>query len=60
MNRYTIIEIDNEGNKTASIFEYETYEIACTMQEILETLYPEYGFLVYTLDEWVTECERNA
>ena len=29
-------------------------------RSILETLYPDYGYLVYTADEWVTECERNA
>jgi len=60
MNRYLIIEVNAEGKKTASLFDYETYEIACVMQEILETMYPDYGFLVYTADEWMHECEENA
>ena len=60
MMNYLLIEVAPDGTKTPSIFEYATYDAACAMQEINETLYPEYSYLVYTVDEWVYECENNA
>ena len=60
MNRYLIIEVNDNNEKKASCFEYQDYDTACAIQEILEGLYPDYSFLIYTADEWVTERERNA
>ena len=60
MNRYLIIEVDNEGNKKASTFDYADYDTACAVQELNEMLYPEFAYLIYTTDEWVYECENNA
>ena len=60
MNAYIIIAIDNNGTKTAIDMEFATWENACTMQEILETACEDFGFLIYTADEWVHECEMSA
>ena len=60
MNRYLIIEVNAEGNKTASLTEYADYDLACSVQELHEVAYPEYAYLIYTVDEWVKECEENA
>lgn len=59
MMNYLLIEVAPDGTKTPSIFEYADYDTACAWQEINETLYPEYSYLVYTADEWVYECENN-
>lgn len=59
MNRYLIIEVAPEGTKAPSIFDYPDYDTACVMQEILENLYPDYGYLIYTADEWMYEVENG-
>ena len=60
MNEYIIIEIDNNGNKIASAVSHKSYEAACAHQEIMEILFPEFCYLIYTADEWMYECENNA
>ena len=60
MNRYLIIEVNPEGELAASCFDYADYDIACAMQEILENLYPDYGYLVYTADEWMHVVENGG
>jgi len=57
---WIIVTITAIGTKTAGGKEFNNYESACMMQEILERQNPYECFLVYTLDEWVHECERNA
>ena len=59
MNTYTIIAIDNNGNKTAIDAEFATWDDACTAQEALETAHDDLGFLIYTADEWVYEMENG-
>ena len=59
MNRYLIIEVNPNGELAPSIFDYPDYDTACAMQEILENLYPDYGYLVYTADEWMYEVENG-
>lgn len=59
MNRYLLIEVAPTGEKAPSIFDYPDYDSACTMQEIMEALYPDYSFLVYTADEWMYEVENE-
>lgn len=60
MNAYMIIAIEDNGTKTAVNLDFTEYDNACTIQEILEILCPDIGFLIYTADEWIHECEMNA
>ena len=57
---WIIITITATGTKTAGGEAFNNYESAGTMQEILERQNPYKCFLVYTMDEWMHECERNA
>lgn len=57
---WIIIRIGATGIKTMGAEEYADYDTACMMQEILEEQNPYTGFLVYTTDEWMHECEMNA
>ena len=57
---WIIIRIGATGVKTAGGEEYADYDTACMMQEILENQNPYTGFLIYTADEWVHECEMCA
>ena len=57
MNAYIIIAIDNNGTKTPIDMEFTTWENACTLQEILENACEDFGFLIFTNDEWMYECE---
>lgn len=58
--KWIIVRIGATGNKTTGGEEYNNYDAACMMQEILEEQNPYTGFLVYTVDEWMHECEMNA
>lgn len=58
--KWIIIRISNNGNKIPGGEEYNSYDTACMMQEILEFQNPYTGFLIYTTDEWMHECEMNA
>lgn len=60
MNTFVIIAFEDNGAKTPVDMEFTTYNNACIMQEVLETLCPYMGFLIYTADEWMYECENNA
>lgn len=59
MNAYIIIAIEDNGTKNPVDMEFAEYDNACIMQEILETLCPECGFLIYTNDEWMYEVENG-
>lgn len=56
--KWVIVRIGATGVKTTGFDEYDTYDDACMMQEILEEQNPYTGFLVYTTDEWMYECEN--
>lgn len=58
--KWIIIRVSNNGNKTPGGELYDNYDAACMMQEILEFQNPYTGFLIYTADEWMHECEMNA
>lgn len=58
--KWIIVRIGCTGIKTPGREEYNNYESACMMQEILEMHNPYTGFLIYTTDEWMYECENNA
>lgn len=60
MNAYIIIAIDNNGIKTAIDMECTTWENACILQEALENACGDYAYLIYSIDQWVQECERDA
>lgn len=57
---WIIVRIGATGVKTAGHETYKTYDIACMVQETLERQNPYTGFLIYTTDEWIYECENNA
>lgn len=58
--KWIIVRIGATGVKTTGGQEYTSYKSACMMQEILERQNPYTGFLIYTTDEWVHECEMYA
>lgn len=58
--KWIIIYCGGTGTRTPGGIEYNNYEAACMMQEILERQNPYTGFLIYTTDEWVHECEMYA
>jgi len=62
MNTWLIVEVNEQGEKTASKFFdfFETPDAAYAMQEILEILHPDYSYLVYSADEWMQEVENGG
>lgn len=60
MSKWILIEIDDNGKKVALPTEYEKYNDAYGDLEMLEGENPDKCYLIYSNDEWVTECERNA
>ena len=59
MNAYMIIAIADNGTKTPVDMEFTTWDAACTLQEILEEVAPEFGYLIFTADEWMYEVENG-
>lgn len=60
MNSYIVIEVNNYSKKAiASATDYPTWELACEEQEALEEQHTENCYLVYSVDEWMYECENG-
>lgn len=59
MSKYVVVEINFEGAKRLLDGEYATWDEACEVQEAMEWLYDENSYLIYTLDQWVYECENS-
>lgn len=59
MNNYVVIEINDKGEKRMLDGEYATWEEACEVQEAMEWLHDENGYLIYTNDEWMYEVENG-
>lgn len=60
MMNWIVVEINAEGEKRVLEGEYTTYAEACEAQEALEWLHDENAYLLYTNNEWMYECEKNA
>ena len=57
MTSYIVIEIKDNGAKRMLDGEYTNYSDACEVQEAMEWLHDENSYLIYTLNQWVYECE---
>ena len=56
--KWILVKIEANGEKVALPTEYDKYDDASAMQEWYEDVNPYNGYLIYTTDEWVYECEN--
>ena len=59
MSKWILIEIEDNGTKTALPTEFPTWDAACTAQEAAEEANPNKAYLILTVDEWVYEMENG-
>lgn len=53
--KWVIVSVSYNGTKTTDGCEYDNYEGASMIQEILDFQNPNSGHLIYTVDEWEKE-----
>lgn len=58
MNKWIVIEIKADGSKRIVGREYDTYADACEVQEAMEWIHTDKSYLIFTVDEWIVECEN--
>lgn len=59
MMNWVVVEVKSDGSKRLLDGEYLAHEDACDVQEAMEWLHDENGYLVYTADEWMHEVESG-